>query len=388
MFAPRPVLTCLLLCLVWLLVAGCGDPEPVGARPSDAPPGLDGAQLALLEGIGSGDKDGEAAEVRRAIRADEGLIQRLVDLQRSGTTSTIWRRRAGRVLVIAGGEALPAILRAFVDARDQEAKRYYVLVRTIIPTAGCWIQEQLPAALQRNLSDEQRASLRAFEAPLLRKARLGASDERRFAVLIVSALPPEARSAESVPLLVDALMTEEPALMQDAACALIGSAAVAEPAVERLLRLLDQPEGDARDMALAILPALGAHWPAVGTAFAQRMERVEDKAEWGTLVHGLGAMGENAKPALPLLARALADPRSSRHGRALEALIAMGDIGDAPLATGLTTVDGPQRLRLLKGLAGYGAEAGPGLRAALRTIKASADEQEAAAAAAALAGAE
>ena len=376
-----------LLCVLGGVLTACGEKGPGEFVTADTPAGFDAGQLALLATVGTGDKDEEAARVRDAIRADAEFVSRLVALQRRDAATNTWRRRAGRTLVVAGGLALPEILRAFVDARDEEAKRYYVLVRTMIPTASCWIQDQLPIELQRDLTDEQRRALQEFEPALLRKARLGASDERRFALLVVAALPPEARTRESVPLLVDALMTEEPALMQDAACALIGSAPVAEPAIERLLRLLDEPEGDARDMALAILPTLGAHWPAVGTAFAKRMARVEDKPEWGTLVHGLGAMGANAKPALPQIARALGDPRFTRHGRALEALIAMGESGDTTLAEALSSAEDAQRLRILEALEGHGPKAGPRLLAVLRELSAGQDPAVTSAAEAALEGA-
>lgn len=277
-------------------------------------------------------------EVRRqseaALAADPDVATGLVAVLRSDEMTRAQRGRAVVVIGSLGPPMLPPLLDFFLASDETVAQRAYVAIRHVLPAASTWIDAE-PFPLAHELTDGHTAALATYEAPLLDRARHASGHQRRYAVLILAAFPPGARTAASIPVLTDAVMHDDAAMANDASCALIASADVADDAVPRLLRVLDGTDEDAREMALSILERIGKHASSVAPAFLERAEDTTDAELRCSLLVAVSAMGTHGKGAVPLLARELSTDDLERMRSAASCLIAIGADAVPALVTAL-----------------------------------------------------
>ncbi len=332
---------------------------PAGPRP-DTPKEL----RQLLDRIPDM-KPHEADEaVRELAGRDARTLPALLEILKSPFASSVELQEALAAITSIGPPALPDLLVYFLESDGKQARRAYTAVRHLIPTAGQWKGGQAnPFARAWTAAHAEAA--RPHEAALLERLRDPNGNVRRYAILIIAALPPAARSEASTPALVDAFAQDDAVVRAEASYALMVSGTKARDAVPRLVRFLDRDDEEMRDLTFAVLARLGRDVPEVATLLVERLERVRAGEVQTSICVALAQMGENARPALPWFEEALTSGDAALGRTAVNCLVTLDGLGLPLLLRALEHTDPLSRRLAAQALGMLGARATPEAEAAL-----------------------
>lgn len=363
--------------------------EPATIAPPTAPrqgpgPATPVALRRLLDRMPDMKPHEADAAVRELAQRDARTLPALLDILKSPFATTPELQEALSAITSLGPPVLPDLLVYFLESEGPQARRAYTAIRHLIPTAAQW-RGGRANPFARTWTEADAAAARPHEAALLERLADSDGNVRRYAVLILAALPPAARSEASTPALLDAFIQDDALVRAEASYALMVAGTTARDAVPRLVRFLDRGDEELRDLTFAVLARLGQAVPEVAEALVRRLGRAQGDDERTSLCVALAQMGENAGPALPWFEDALRSGDPGLGRTAVNCLVTLDRVGHPVLLRALERGDATSRGLAAQAFGMLGARTPPEAEARLRQLAGGIDAEVAAKARAALA---